>query len=47
VVLAAETGFVLAEEPRTICAPDAAFISKGRLVPRQGKFYALAPHPTD
>lgn len=35
VVVTAETGFVLAEEPPTVRAPDVAFVSAGR-IPREG-----------
>lgn len=33
IVVAAETGFVLSEEPSTVRAPDAAFVSHDRLPP--------------
>lgn len=44
-VVGAETGFVLARNPDTVLAPDAAFVSADRMPPpgeRQG-FAALAP----
>lgn len=45
VVVAAETGFVLAEDPPTVRAPDAAFVSKARLPadPVPPGFARLAP----
>ncbi|MBI4788080.1 MAG: Uma2 family endonuclease [Chloroflexi bacterium] len=45
VVCAAETGFVLAYDPDTVRAPDAAFISKAR-IPKEGMpeaYWPLAP----
>lgn len=45
VVYAAETGFLLHENPDTVRAPDAAFIAKGR-IPAEGEpegFWAIAP----
>ena len=44
-VVGAETGFILARDPDTVLAPDAAFISADRMPPpgqRHG-FAALAP----
>jgi len=43
-VLAAETGFLLSRNPDTVRAPDAAFISKGR-IPADGlpRFVPFAP----
>ena len=44
VVYAAETGFVLARDPDTVRAPDAAFVSRGRLPEPEPTGYAeLAP----
>ncbi len=42
-VNAAETGFVLSDEPPTVVAPDVSFISKERLLPLTGKFYPIPP----
>lgn len=43
-VFAAETGFTLARAPDTVRAPDVAFISTGRLLPRDTRGYAeIAP----
>lgn len=45
VAFAAETGFVLAHDPDTVRAPDAAFVSKGRAeaVGRTTRFWPGAP----
>lgn len=45
VVCAAETGFIVARDPDTVCAPDAAFVSKERMgdVKRPKKFWPFAP----
>ena len=42
---AAETGFVLARDPDTVRAPDAAFVSAERLAtnPRRGPYFEGAP----
>jgi len=43
-VFAAETGFTLARGPDTVRAPDVAFISTNRLLPRDTRGYAeIAP----
>jgi Uma2 family endonuclease len=42
-VTAAETGFVLVAEPRTVRAPDVGFIAKERLPELTGGFYQIAP----
>lgn len=43
-VFAAETGFTLARDPDTVRAPDVAFISTARLLPRDTRGFAeLAP----
>lgn len=44
-VCAAETGFIVARDPDTVRAPDAAFISKERIgdIPRPKKFWPFAP----
>jgi Uma2 family endonuclease len=42
-VTGAETGFVLCEEPRTVCAPDLAYVVEGRLMPMTGRYYAIPP----
>lgn len=44
VVTAAETGFILAADPATVRAPDAAFVAKGRLSgPLPDRYFPLAP----
>ena len=45
IVLAAETGFVLEEEPDTVRAPDVSFVAKARIPdePDQAGFARLAP----
>lgn len=40
---AAETGFKLSSDPDTVLAPDFAFISQARVVPREGGFLPIAP----
>lgn len=42
-VVGAETGFVLFEEPPTVRAPDAAFVSRERLPEDRVVFASLAP----
>ena len=42
-VLAAETGFLLFDDPPTVRAPDAAFVAKERLPPDRHGFAHLAP----
>lgn len=42
-VVAAETGFVLFEDPPTVRAPDAAFVAKERLPEDRTGFARLAP----
>lgn len=42
-VVAAETGFVLFEDPPTVRAPDAAFVAKERLPVERTGFARLAP----
>lgn len=43
-VTAAETGFILKENPQTVRAPDAAFISQARVPkPLPSKYFNLAP----
>ncbi len=44
-IYAAETGFVLARDPDTVRAPDAAFVSVDRLAttPRRGPYFEGAP----
>ncbi|MBN1287174.1 MAG: Uma2 family endonuclease [Anaerolineae bacterium] len=42
-VTGAETGFILSDDPQTVCAPDAAYISQDRLPPMTGRFYPIAP----
>lgn len=44
-IYAAETGFVLARDPDTVRAPDAAFVSADRLTatPRRGPYFEGAP----
>jgi Uma2 family endonuclease len=41
--LMTETGFQLASDPDTVRAPDVAFVSRARLMPRQGSYYPFAP----
>ena len=38
-----ETGFLLAENPDTVKAPDFAFVAKGRMPPFTGKYAKVAP----
>jgi Uma2 family endonuclease len=40
--LMTETGFQLASDPDTVRAPDVAFVSRARLMPRQGSYYPFA-----
>lgn len=44
-VLAAETGFLIEQDPDTVRAPDAAFVAKHRVPPEdeQNEFWPLAP----
>ncbi len=42
-VLAAETGFLLSEDPAIFRAPDVAFTSSGRVQPRTEKYPTVAP----
>lgn len=40
---AAKTGFKLTSNPDTVLAPDFAFVSRARVVPREGSFLPIAP----
>lgn len=42
-IVTAETGFILFDEPPTVCAPDVAFVAAGRLTSDPEGFAPLAP----